>query len=134
MHANNKRGDFSVELLFVVLILVVGIALALLLFNYKLPSSGEALYKKTSDNLKKGVYVPSLVVPEETNKNLETVKVLKENVTLTSFTDKSGFAEHSTEDLKLYCVHSKLVYIKIPKNVTVEYISFNITNKKRKSE
>jgi len=135
MKRGKIRAQINLEIIFVILILIVGITLVLLLFNYKFPSSGKTLYESTVGGLGQKTYISPLYSgeysQENKNKTFEVKRIITQSIVSDYFVDSLGKKEHKTERLNLYCENSKIIYIKIPKNVTIDYISFNITNVKK---
>ncbi|MGB9748610.1 MAG: hypothetical protein ACP5H9_04545 [Candidatus Woesearchaeota archaeon] len=127
------KAQVNIEIIFIILILIVGITLFLLLFNYKFPSSGKTLYEKAVENLGEKIYISELFSTKTSprNKTLEVKRITNQSIVSEYFVDAQGKKEHKTEILNLYCNNSKIVYIKLPNNVSIEYISFNITNFKK---
>ncbi|MEM2121366.1 MAG: hypothetical protein QXU20_01765 [Candidatus Woesearchaeota archaeon] len=131
----NIKAQLNIEIIFIILILIIGITLVLLLFYYKFPSSGKTLYERTIGSMGERIYVSPIYSgeysQEGSNKTLQVKRIVTQSIISENFVNSEGKKEHQTERLNLYCENSKLVYVKIPKNVSIEYISFNITNIKK---
>ena len=71
----SNHGDIGLNLLFVIIILVVGILLALLLFYNKMPSLGESIYLRGLSNLFSGRNSIGTGIPELSKKNFIVVPI-----------------------------------------------------------
>ena len=122
-----KKGDLGIDLILVIIILITGILLALMFFH-RLPKGSQELYSRSYSKITQKFYSQGSAIPEDYSKKLRTIKLFRQETTLTKFTNDAGSEEHSTERLNLMCKHYQIVYIKLPRNVTVQLLAFNITN------